>query len=481
MKLFNPRRVLRVLDSILLIGVFCFLLCVPVALIYDEPVAPFLWSAGITFLISSLTTVFSVKKGKDKLSNRDSYLIVTGSWVLFILVGTLPYLLSGTITSFADAFFESCSGFTTTGSSIFSDVESLPYSILFWRSLTHWIGGLGIIVFVILVLPSLGITGYQLFTLESSLKEKIHPKTQSVGFRLLYIYLSLTALQIVLMMLGGVDLFESTCLSFSTIATGGFSVRNTSVADYSAFIQYVVMLFMFLGGISFVVYYYLFKLNFTRVRRNEELWFYSIIILFSGILMMSFLNVNSAIAPARAFRESFFNSISIITSTGFAISDYARWPGPAMLLCFLLMFSGACTGSTTGSIKIARHAIVMKSIKATFSKLVHPSTLSTLKFNGKMVSERMAISILSFVLIYLFIFLIGTLIVVLAGMDLLSGASSVAASLGNTGPGLGTVGPMASYAHFPWVIKIILSLLMIVGRIEVVAILTLFTKSFWKP
>jgi trk system potassium uptake protein len=479
-KLFNPLQVIRILDIILLIEAMCFLLCVPVAWYYKEPLAPFIWSAVITFVLSSLSTAIPGNRAAIKITSRDSYLIVTLSWILFLGLGTLPYLISGTTNSFADAFFESCSGFTTTGATIFPEVESLPNSILFWRSFSQWIGGLGIIVLVVIILPSLKITGYQLFTLESSLKEKILPRTQAVGFRLLYIYISLTLAQILLLSLGEMTIFESICHSLTTISTGGFSVKNLGMIHYSAYSQYIVMLFMFLAGISMIVYYYLVKLNLNKIRKNEELWFYSVITLIAGTIMGSLVLVHSNIAPEAAFRQGFFNTISLITTTGFANSDYIYWSSPAVMLVFLLLFTGACTGSTTGGIKIARHTIVIKSLKAAFFKLLHPNVISTIRFNGRVVPEKAGVSILSFIVTYLFIFLVGTVFIVITGPDLITSASAVAASIGNVGPGLGTVGPLGNYSLFPGVSKIILSLLMIVGRVEIIAVLTLFTKSFWK-
>lgn len=480
MKLFNPMYIIRILSTILLIECVAFLLCLPSAYTFNEPTGPFYWSAGICFIISGIFSVISQKADNKHFSNRDGYLVVAFSWISFLLLGTLPYLFSGTINNFPDAFFESSSGFTTTGSTIFADVESLPKSINFWRHLTHWIGGLGIIVLVILVLPTFRITGYQLFSLESSLREKIHPKTKAIGYRIMLIYMTMTILLTCLLALGEMPFFDSICTAFSTIATGGFSVKNTSMIGYSTYTQYVILVFMFLGGISYVVYYYVFKFNFTRVRQNEELFFFAIITIIAGTIASCILLSQSTETPEMAFREGFFNVISVITTTGFIVSDVIYWPGPALILLFLLFFSGACTGSTSGGIKVARHVIVLKSIKAAFVKLVHPSAYSNIRYSGKLVSEKTSIAMMSFVLLYLFIFLFGSIMVVFTGPDVITAASAVAASVGNTGFGLGTVGPLSNYSHFPVAAKIILSLLMTIGRVEIIAILTLFTRSFWK-
>lgn len=480
MKLFNPLLILRILSTILLIECAAFLACLPVAYHYEEQSGPFYWAAGICFLISLVFSLVSQNADRGKFSNRDGYLIVALAWISFLILGTIPYIFSGVIPSFIDAFFESSSGFTTTGSTIIPDLNPVPKSILFWRSLTHWIGGLGIIVLVIVILPTLKVTGYQLFTLESSLKEKIHPKTKSIGFRILIIYLGLTAAEIAFLYPGDMDMFESICHAFSTVATGGFSVRNDSIASYSAYSQYVILVFMFLAGISFVVYYYLIKANFNKIRHNEELWFYFVVVLIAGSVASFILLADSSLTPEQAFRNGFFNVVSLITTTGFVSSDYLLWPLPAVLMIFLLLFAGASTGSTTGSIKMARHIIVVKSIRASFTKLIHPNAVQNIRFSGKLVSEKTCVSIISFVVLYLFLFLVGSIIIVMTGSDVITAASAVAASLGNVGPGLGLAGPMSNFAHFPDIAKFIFSLLMIIGRVEIIAILTLFTRSFWE-
>jgi len=237
-------------------------------------------------------------------------------------MGTLPFIFSGSVNSFVDAFFESASGFTTTGSTIFNNLEILPHTILFWRSLTHWVGGLGIILFVIIILPSLKITAQQLFSMESSLKEKIMPKTKAIGLRLLFIYLGLTIIQIVLLNLGDMNLFDSICHAFSTVATGGFSTKNTSLSAFSAYSQYIVALFMFLSGVSFVIYYYLIKFNFRKILNNEELWFYAAVIIISGLIVSGILSTKTSKSLETAFRHGFFQVISIITTTGFITDDY---------------------------------------------------------------------------------------------------------------------------------------------------------------
>jgi trk system potassium uptake protein TrkH len=480
MKLINPSIILRILSTILLIETISFLLCLPVGFIYKESVLPFLWSSVVTSFLYLLFRFLSRAANPDEISNRDTFLIVTIAWILFSLFGSLPYLISGTIPSFINAFFESTSGFTTTGASILKDVEILPFSILFWRSLTHWIGGLGIIVLVILILPSLKVTGYQLFSLESSMKEKIHPKATGVGFRIMLIYISLTLFEILLLVSGDMNLFDSVCHAFGTIATGGFSTKNTSLMFYSHYSQYVVMIFMFLAGTSQVVYYYLVKNNFRKVTHNEEFWFYLSTVIFAGTVAAGILLINTAKPLEEAFREGFFQTVSIITCTGFTSADFVLWPAAGITLIFMLMFSGGSTGSTSGGIKMARHLIIIKNIKGVFIRLSHPKAITPIKLNGKILDEKTNISIISFLVLYIFLFITGTLILTINGSDAVTSASSVATCMAGIGPGLGTVGPMSNYSDIPVVSKVVLSLLMIIGRLEIVTVFVLFGKSFWR-
>lgn len=480
MKLINLLVILRILTTILLIESVSFLLCLPVAFYYNEPVLPFLWSSAISLAVFFLFDIAARNVSIQKLSNREGFLTVTLAWLIITLFGALPFLISGSIPSFIDAYFESCSGFTTTGSSILSDIESLPYSIIFWRSLTHWIGGLGIIVLMIIILPSFKFTGYQLFSLESSLKEKIHSKTKAIGFRFLFIYLGLTVIEVILLYAGEMNLFDSICHSFGTVATGGFSTKNASIVNYSAYSQYIIALFMLLSGVSYVVYYHLVKYNFRKIRKNEELWFYLATTIIAITIVTSILLAKTDRTLEVSFRESAFQVISTITCTGFSSADYLLWPQAGMLLIFLLMFAGGSTGSTSGGIKMARHLILIKNIKFVFIRLVHPKVISPIRINEKILSEKTNISMISFIILYLFIFLIGTIIIVIAGSDPVTAASAAATTMAGLGPGLGTVGPMSNFAHLPEFTKIVLCLLMIIGRLEIYTVFVLFSKSFWR-
>ncbi|MGQ9621587.1 MAG: TrkH family potassium uptake protein [Bacteroidales bacterium] len=481
MKLINFPAVLRIQSNILLIETILLLFCIPVGIIYNESLMPFLFSSLTTVFMSVILFVSSSKVDITKVTQKDGYFSVALSWIVFSVMGALPFIFSGTLKSFTDAFFETASGVTTTGASVFTDVEILPKSILFWRGLTHWIGGLGIIVLVIIILPSFGISKYSIFSMESSLKEKFHPKTKSIGLRLLYIYLGLTITETILLSIGDMNVFESICHTFGTVATGGFSTRNASIGAFSDYSQFIVLLFMFLSGISFVVYYYLLKMNFRKLKNNEELWFYIAVCLLAGSVVVSILMAQAGLTFYKALKEGLFQVVSLLTTTGYSTADYLKWPKPCLVFVFLLFFTGASSGSTTGNIKMVRHLIVLKNIKDVFKKLIHPNVVSQIRLNGKVLEQEINTTIISFVVLYLFVFLVSSLILSMAGgKDLLTSASAAASALGNIGPGLGSIGPAYNYSHFTPFTKIILSFLMIFGRLELLTFMVLFTPAFWK-
>jgi len=478
MRLINPRSISRILSTILLIEAGSFLLCLPVALIYREPLYPFLLSSALIGAFSVLLRIIGRKSDPGQISNRDTFLIVSIAWVLFSLAGSMPYIISGTIPSTINAFFESTSGFSTTGASILTDVESLPYSILFWRSLTHWIGGIGIIVLVILILPSLKVTGHQLFSLESSMKERIHPKTKGIVYRILIIYAGLTVAQIIFLVAGGMNLFDSICTSFGTVATGGFSTKNLSLSEYSAYIQYVTAIFMILGATSYVVYYYTLVGNFRKVIRNEELWFYIFFITASVVIVTLTLYFKTERDFTLSFRHAFFQVASQISCSGFATTDYTAFPQFGVVIMFLLMFSGGCTGSTTGGIKMARHLISIKNLRNTFIKIQHPNAVIPIKLNDRIVPEGVVNQVTVFISLYVLVFLAGSLIMQVSGISAVESAGASATCLANIGPGLGASGNMSNFAHFNGFAKVVMMLLMILGRLELFTFITIFTRSF---
>lgn len=476
----NFKIVFKVISRNSFIVTSALLVSAVIALIYAEKITPFIYSALISLIIGLVFFYLTEKQTKDiTLHRKDAYVIVTVSWLYISLIGSLPYFISGSIPSFINALFESVSGFTTTGASILRDIESLPKSILFWRSLTHWIGGIGIIVLVIIVMPSLQIGGYNLFTLESSLQEKIQPKIKSVGQRLLLIYILLTVAEIILLFLGNMNLFESVCHAFATVATGGFSPKNTSIADYSPYIQYVIMIFMFLAGTNFIIHYYLLKKDFSKVKENEEFKFYFGVVFIIGIVISTLLYFNMHKTVEESFREGFFQVVSIITCTGFATADYLQWPVIAWTIIFFAMFFGGSTGSTAGGIKMVRHLIVFKNLVRIIRQLNSPNAIISLKLNKKTLSEESNNSILTFISIYFFVFIVGSLMLMTIGIDGKTASSSVATCMAGIGPGIGTVGPASNFAHLPDLAKLILTFLMLVGRLEIYTVLILFTRNFW--
>lgn len=481
MPLINLKIASRVISRNLLILGSSLLVCTLVALWFSENLMPFLFTALIALSCGGLLALISARMSTNHpVHKKDTYFTVTLSWLTICLTGSLPYIFSGAITAPVNAVFESVSGFTTTGASILTNIEALPKSILFWRSLTHWIGGIGIIVLVIVVMPSMKMGGYQFFTLESSLQEKIQPRIRAIGLRLLLIYVSLTLAEVVLLLLGRMSLFESLCHAFGTVATGGFSPRNNSIAGYSPYIQYVVMIFMFLAGTNFLVHYYLFKREFARVRQNEELRFYVSVVGIIGLVLTAILYFKMGKPLEASFREAYFQLISIVSCTGFATADYLQWPAYGWMIIFLSMFLGGCTGSTAGGIKMVRHLIFLKNFRKIFRQNLSPHAIVSLRLNNNVLSEETNHSVLMYISIYLMILVAGTLMMVMMGLDIQTAAGSVATCMAGIGPGIGTVGPVSNFAHLPDAAKLVLAFLMIVGRLEIFTVIVLFTRSFWK-
>lgn len=476
----NIKSLLKLTGLIMIIVAGALILVVPVALVYSEPLMPFLGSALISFVPGSLLYFLTPGLLREKISLREGYLSVTLSWLTLTLLGTLPYILSGAIPGFLNAFFETMSGFTTTGATILRDVEIMPRSILFWRSLTHWIGGVGVILLAIIILPNLKVGGYNLFSLESSMKQKILPKTKSIAITILLIYTGMTILEILLLSAGGMSLFESMCHTFGTVATGGFSTRNTSISGFSTYIQYVIGIFMFLAAISYVVFYFLVRGEFRKIKSYEEFWFYVFYITSAVVLVTMILYIETDRSFPLAFRHGFFQAVSQVTGTGYATTDYMLWPQIGWLLMFLLMPSGGCTGSTAGGIKMARHLIAIRNLRAVFRKFQHHNAVIPIKLNNRIIPDSLNIAMLSFILLYILLIVVGAMLIHVTGVPGIEAAGASASALSNVGPGLGASGNFGHYNAFPGFAKIIMIGLMLVGRLEVFTILALFTPSFWK-
>jgi len=442
-------------------------------------------SGIITIIFGVLFRLITREADEKSIGKKEGYVIVTFSWVVISIFGTLPYLLSNSISNFTDAFFETISGFSTTGASILTDIEAVPKGILFWRSMTHWIGGMGIVVLTVAILPFLGIGGMQLFNAEASgpTKDKLHPRITEAAKRLWGIYVLLTVLETALLLAGGMNLFESLCHSFGTVATGGFSPKNSSIAGYSPYIQYVIMIFMFLAGISFTLHYYALKGKFSKIFNNGELKFYLSIIFIASIIIGCFLfydSYNQYNSTEKAFRDAFFQVISIVTCTGFATTDYMQWSFFLWFFIFLLMFSGGCAGSTAGGIKIIRHLLLFKNASLEFKRLIHPNAVIPVKLNGKPVPQDIIFNILAFFLMYISIWAVSSLLLSIIGMDPYSAMGSVATTMGGIGPGLGTTGPASNFSMVPELGKWILAFMMLIGRLEIFTVFILFAPSFWK-
>jgi trk system potassium uptake protein TrkH len=483
MKILNFRLVFHTLGIVLLCESLFMLLSLSITFIYQtDNFFPFITSFIITASTGGLLILLANRKKSLKDATiRDSFLIVCLSWLSISILGTLPYLLSGEIPFFVDAYFESVSGFTTTGSSILTDVELISKDILFWRSETHWIGGMGIIVLVVAILPFFNVGGNRLFSSEGSKVsfEKIKPKVIDTAKRLWLIYMVLTVAEIILLTVFGMDLFDSVCHSFGTIATGGFSTKNASLAQYPPVIHYIVTFFMFLAGINFALHYFALRGGISKVFRNEELRLYLLIILVVTFTI-SLILINHGGGVEKSIRDSLFQVVTIITCTGFATTDYLLWPEHAWMLIFFVMFVGGCAGSTAGGIKVIRHLIVFKTIRNYIARLLNPNRVILLKYNNSVVDQTSANGITSYFFMYLFTFVIGSVVMIFTGLDLHSAMGSVITTLGGIGPGLGIVGPTGNFHEVTIFGKYFLCLMMLLGRLEFYSLLIILMPGFWK-
>jgi trk system potassium uptake protein len=440
-------------------------------------------SGIITSFIGFLLWLFTRKNEVKEIKKRDGYLIVTLGWLMMSLFGTLPFIVHGAIPNFSDAFFETMSGFTTTGASILSDIESIPHGLLYWRALTHWIGGMGIILLSVAIIPLLGVGGMQLYQAEVAgpTKNKLHPRIQDTARRLWGIYVILTLLQVVLLIFGGMSLFDAVCHSFATIASGGFSTKNTSIAHFnSPFIEYIIIVFMFIAGTNFTLHYFALHGKINSYWKDSEFRFYFIFVLIIVLSSALYLHLNNLQSLESSFRDSAFSIVSILSSTGFATVDYELWAPFFSLFFLILLMFGACAGSTSGGIKILRYQLLLKNSLLELRRLIHPSAVLPVRHNDKAVPQEIISKVSAFVLIYLAIFVVGSLLMAILGLEILSAMGAVAACMANIGPGLGTTGPVSNYGHLPEIGKWILSFLMLLGRLEIYTVLLIFTPAFWK-
>lgn len=452
-------------------------------------ILPLLWALydqgpdRLAFIISIIITISCgllimwLVPEKGEIRYRESFVIVTVGWVLASFFGSLPYLLSGVCTSFPDAFFETVSGFTTTGASIFTDVEILPRGIIFWRSLTHWLGGMGIIVFLVALLSNLGAGANRIFQAEApgAVTSKIMPRISETARILWITYLVMTIIETGLLWYFGMPLFDALCHTFGTVATGGFGIKNQSIGAYhQASIQWVITVFMFLSGANFALYYQALRGRSLKVFwRNEGFRLYTAIVLLAALVVA--INTHHLFSGEELIRTSLFQVVSIITTTGYATADFNLWPYTAQAVLVTLMFIGGCSGSTSGSIKVERILLLLKQGVVEIRRMIHPRIVLSSKIEGNHISLELVSNVQQFFFLYITIFVISGIIITAMGVDLVSGFTAVAATLGNVGPGLGEVGPAGNFAHIASMGKILLSVLMLLGRLEIYTVFVLFS------
>lgn len=480
----NLKIVLRSLGMLLVCETLALIPPTLVALYYgDGDFSAFCMTIGITFLLGVLLLLF-IKPTAHNIYARDGFAIVALGWILISLCGALPFYLSGAIPSFVDAFFESSSGFTTTGSTILSAIEGLPRGVLFWRSFTHWVGGMGILVLTIAILPSLGVGSMQVMKAESPgpVVGKIVPRLGQTAKILYAIYGAITLIEFVLLCFAGMSMYDAALHAFGTVGTGGFSNMNSSVGHFnSPLIDTIITVFMILSGVNFSLYYFLIKGNIKNFFKDHELRLY-LCVMGVAMIFITFDLYSAQIygSISEAFRYSSFQAASVMTSTGFATADYNNWPMLSQILLLLLMLMGACAGSTGGGIKVARFLIGFKSMTYAFKRIIHPNGYYVVRINGKIVEEKTVLDVLTYFFIYIIVFAVGTITISFNGFDFGTTVTSVLTTLNNIGPGINIVGPAGNFSTFSDLSKITFSFLMIIGRIEIYPILLLFIPEFWK-
>ena len=467
-----------------------------VSLLYQDGVTKDIMIATLATLFVGLIFMFVTRSHSKKLQKREGYIIVTFGWVFMSLSGTLPYLLSGAIPTFTNAFFETMSGYTTTGASILNDIEAVPEGVLFWRSLTHWIGGMGIIVLAVAIIPLLGIGGMQLFAAEAPgpSADKLHPRITDTAKRLWFIYFGYTVVETILLQLAGMNFFDAINHSLSTLSTGGFSTKNASLAHWNdqPIIQYIIILFMFLAGMNFVLSYFAFKGRFRKVFEDEECKLYTFFIFIFTLIATAIIFFQADVSKSTishpmvfgelesAFRHALFQVLAVITTTGFVSADYTMWTPFLTVFFFGLMFLGGSAGSTSGGMKVVRHLLTIRNGILEFKRTLHPNAILPVRYNTHAVSKEIVFNILGFFILYMLSFIIGALVLGSLGLDFETSIGGAATSLGNVGPGLGLLSPVNNFDGLPDIGKWWCSFLMLIGRLELFTVLILFTPFFWR-
>ena len=493
----NTKIIYRFLGiTAILNGLFMFL-AVPFSIFNDEPEKWGILNAGIITVFIGVILYFANKPTNTNIQKKEGYLIVTLGWLILSFTGMLPYLLSGAIPSVTNAFFETISGYSTTGSSILTNIDNMPKGILFWRSATHWIGGMGIIVLTIAILPLLGIGGMQLFMAEAPgpSADKLHPRITDTAKRLYLIYVLLTLLEFLLLKFAGMTWFDAINHAMATMSTGGFSTKGDSIAFYNGkpLIQYIIITFMFVAGTNFVLTYFALKGKIQKVFKSEEFKYYLFGILsISAIIAIIIIffqdpNLESTLAHPKvlgetesAIRHSLFMVTSVVTTTGFVSADFTMWNFFATGIFFALFFTGGSAGSTSGGVKVVRHIVMLKNSFLEFKKALHPNAIIPVRYDGQTVHKNIVFNILSFFIIYMLIFIMSSVALTLFGLDFMSALGAAASSLGNIGPAIGSVSPVDNFNHLTSAAKWFCSFLMLIGRLELFTVLILFTPFFWR-
>ena len=474
---------LRVQGFLLLIEGMFMLLVIPVTYFHHGINAfsiPF--SAFITVLTGLVLCFSTRKKRGQRINHREGVITICLSWLVLSVFGGLPFLLSKSVPNFTDAFFEALSGFTTTGATILTNIEGVSKDILLWRSMTQWIGGLAIIVFAVVLIPFLSVGGMQLFMTEMNgiNYDKLHPRIMHTAKRLWGLYIFITLLEALLLYLGDMDWFDALCHSLTTISSGGFSTRTSSLSGYSNYSQIVVTFFMILSGCNFTLLLIALVRNPMALFKNEEFKHFLTLILTISTLLAVALVFMTEMKVGSAIRSSFFSVASVLTTTGFYVSDYTLWPVGLWGVLLLLMFIGACSGSTSGGIKIIRHLIFVKNAFLELKRIIHPNAVIPVKINKKSISKNVIFKTMTFVFVYFFIFVIGTVILLTLGIDFNTSIGASLATLSNLGTGIGSVGPYGTYAFLPQVAKWVLVIFMLLGRVELFTLISIFSRNFWK-
>ena len=476
------RQILNTLGALWIFLGGAMTLALPFSLYYmDGDFNAILISVGIT--VGTGFIVWSLTRGESEIRVRDGFAIVTFGWITSALFGALPFIISGSITSPVDAFFESMSGFTTTGASILINVEALPHGILFWRSLTHWLGGMGIIVFSLAILPMLGIGAAQLYKAEAPgpTKDRFTPRIRETAKLLWFTYILISGVEIVMLFAGGMDFFDSICHTFGTMATGGFSTKNASIAHYnSAYFEYVIIFFMVLAGANFALHFRMFNGEMFAHFRDKEFQFYLALLAIFSVAFLVIIFISENVSGDVALRKAVFQAVAIITTTGYVTSDVELLIPAGQMLLLALMFIGGCASSTGGSMKVIRVVILVKHAAHEIRKLVHPTAVYPVRFGERVISDDVIRNVLGFFLFYMGIFVTVSIIMAAMGLDLVSALSVTASAIGNIGPALGSVGPTDNYAHLPAMGKILLNFCMLLGRLELFTVIVLFSRTFWR-